>query len=276
MKSKQPFAVIILAADRALTDPVAQYTAASCKALTPVAGREMVLRVLDTLADAVETGACFLVGPSAASVEQSEELSELVSSGQVKWLAPQSTPSLSAFTVLQSLPEDTPVLVTTADHALLTAEMVDHFCSEARTSSCDVLAGVARHKLIAAAVPGTRRTVTKLKDGGYCGCNLFAFLTAESRKAADFWRQVEKERKKPLRIIKVMGWTTVLRYLLGQLTLRQALNGLSKRMGLRAGAVQMPFAEAAIDVDKIEDLLLVESILVERQKGGLEKAPGET
>jgi GTP:adenosylcobinamide-phosphate guanylyltransferase len=276
MKSKQPFAVIILAADRELADPVAQYTAASCKALTPVSGREMVLRVLDALADAVETGDRFLVGPLAASVGQSEELSGLVSSGQVKWLAPQSTPSLSAFTVLQSLPEGTPVLVTTADHALLTAEMVDHFCREARTSGCDVLAGVARHELIAETVPGTRRTVTKLKDGGYCGCNLFAFLTPESRKAADFWRQVEKERKKPLRIIKVMGWMTVLRYLLGQLTLAQALNGLSQRMGLRAGAVQMPFAEAAIDVDKVEDLLLVESILAERQKSGLEKALGET
>jgi GTP:adenosylcobinamide-phosphate guanylyltransferase len=276
MKSKQPFAVIILAADRELTDPVAQYTAASCKALTLVSGREMVLRVLDALADAVETGDRFLVGPSTVSVEQSEELSGLVSSGQVKWLAPQSTPSLSAFTVLQSLPENTPVLVTTADHALLTAEMVDYFCREARTSGCDVLAGVARHELIAEAVPGTRRTVTKLKDGGYCGCNLFAFLTPESRKAADFWRQVEKERKKPLRIIKVMGWMTVLRYLLGQLTLEQALCGLSRRMGLRVGAVRMPFAEAAIDVDKVEDLLLVESILAERQKSGFEKALGET
>jgi len=276
MKSKQPFAVIILAADRELTDPVAQYTAASCKALTLVSGREMVLRVLDALADAVETGDRFLVGPSTVSVEQSEELSGLVSSGQVKWLAPQSTPSLSAFTVLQSLPENTPVLVTTADHALLTAEMVDYFCREARTSGCDVLAGVARHELIAEAVPGTRRTVTKLKDGGYCGCNLFAFLTPESRKAADFWRQVEKERKKPLRIIKVMGWMTVLRYILGQLTLEQALCGLSRRMGLRVGAVRMPFAEAAIDVDKVEDLLLVESILAERQKSGFEKALGET
>lgn len=276
MKSKQLFSVVILAADRELTDPVAQYTAASCKALTPVSGREMVLRVLDALADAVETGDRFLVGPSTASVEQSEELSGLVRSGQVKWLAPQSTPSLSAFTVLQSLPEDTPVLVTTADHALLTAEMVDYFCREARTSGCDVLAGVARHELIAEAVPGTRRTVTKLKDGGYCGCNLFAFLTPESRKAADFWRQVEKERKKPLRIIKVMGWMTVLRYLLGQLTLEQALGGLSRRMGLRVGAVRMPFAEAAIDVDKVEDLLLVESILAERQKSGFEKALGET
>ena len=267
MKSKQLFSVIILAADRELTDPVAQFAAVSCKALAPVSGREMVLRVLDALAEAEEIGPLFLVGPSIASVEQNAELSGLVNSGQVSWIEPQDTPSTSAFAVLQSLPEDVPVLVTTADHALLTAGMVDYFCREARTSGCDVLAGVARHELIAEAVPGTRRTVTKLKDGGYCGCNLFAFLTPQSRKAADFWRNVEKERKKPLRIIKVMGWMTVLRYLLGQLTMEQALGGLSRRMGLRVGAVRMPFAEAAIDVDKVEDLQLVESILAERQKG---------
>jgi len=266
--SEQPFSVIILAADRDLDDPVAQSAAVSCKALAPVCGREMVLRVLDALADAGEVKARFLVGPAITSVEQNAELAGLVSSGQVNWLEPQETPSSSAFAVLQSLPDDVPVLVTTADHALLTAEMVDHFCSEARNSDCDVLAGVARHELIAAAVPDTRRTVTKLKDGGYCGCNLFAFLTPQSRKAADFWRKVEKERKKPLRIIKIMGWMTVLRYLLGQLTLDQALNRLSQRMGLRAGVVRMPFAEAAIDVDKVEDLRLVESILAERQKQG--------
>lgn len=267
MRSKQPFSVVVLAADRERADPVAQSAAVSCKALAPVCGREMVLRVLDALAEAKETGQRFLVGPSVKSVGQNAELSGLVDSGQVNWFAPQATPSLSAFTVLQSLPADIAVLVTTADHALLTAEMVDYFCMEARTSGCDVLAGVARYELIAEVVPGTRRTVTKLKDGGYCGCNLFAFLTPQSRKAADFWRKVEKERKKPLRIIKVMGWMTVLRYLLGLLTMEQALGSLSQRMGLRVGVVRMPFAEAAIDVDKVEDLQLVESILVERQKG---------
>ena len=276
MKSKQLFSVIILAADRERADPVALSASVSCKALAPVCGREMVLRVLDALAASDQVATRFLVGPSASSVEQNAELSDLVKSGQVKWIAPRETPSSSAFAVLQSLPEDVPVLVTTADHALLTAEMVDHFCSEARNSGCDVLAGVARHDLIAEAVPGTRRTVTKLKDGGYCGCNLFAFLTPESRKAADFWRKVENERKKPLRIIKIMGWMTVFRYLLGQLTMDQALGRLSQRMGLRAGVVRMPFAEAAIDVDKVEDLLLVESILAERQKRGLEKAVAET
>jgi hypothetical protein len=123
---------------------------------------------------------------------------------------------------------------------------------------------VVRHELVAEAFPETKRTVTKLSDGGYCGCNLFAFLTPQARMAADFWRKVEKERKKPLRIIKVIGWTTVLRYLLGRLSLKQALSQLSKKMHLKVGVVRMPFPEAAVDVDKVEDLVLVESILANK------------
>ncbi|MCK4509277.1 MAG: nucleotidyltransferase family protein [Desulfuromonadales bacterium] len=261
-----PFTVVILAADRESNDPVAQAAGVSCKALTPVAGRPMVLRVLDALAGAREVANRILCGPAKASVEQNEELNDLVNSGQVRWTAPQSTPSLSAFTVLQSLPADVPVLLTTADHALLSTEMVDHFCAEARNSGCDVLAGVASYDLISAAFPDTLRTVTKLKDGGFCGCNLFAFLTPRARLAADFWRQVENERKKPLRVVKVLGWSAVLRYLVGQLTLEYALAQLSRRMNLKVGVVEMPFAEAAVDVDKVDDWLLVESILAERKQ----------
>lgn len=260
----QPFSVVILAADRELNDPVALASKVSCKALTPVSGRPMVLRVLDALRDAQEVGDLILAGPNQTSMQQNQELAGLVNSGQVRWFAPQTTPSSSAFNVLQSLPEGVPVLVTTADHALLTAAMIDHFCAAARGSGCDVLAGVARHDLVTAAFPGTLRTVTKLKDGGFCGCNMFAFMTPRARQAASFWRKVESERKKPLRVVKVLGWSAVLRYLLGQLTLGYALSQLSQRMQLKAGVVEMPFAEAAVDVDKVDDWRLVESILAER------------
>ncbi len=266
MSTDQPFSVIILAADRKQNDPVAQASAVSCKALTPVSGRVMVLRVLDALGEAREVGTRILVGPVRSSLGENAELNASVSSGQVRWLAPQETPSSSAFNALQSLPADVPVLVTTADHALLTAAMVDHFCEMARKSGCDVLAGVARYDLVAESFPEAKRTVTKLKDGGYCGCNLFAFMTPQARLAADFWRKVENERKKPLRVVKVLGWMAVMRYLLGVLTLQQALAGLSKRMHLKVGVVEMPFAEAAVDVDKVDDWLLVESILAERKK----------
>lgn len=261
-----PFSVVVLAADREMDDPVARAANVSCKALTPVSGRPMVLRVLDALKAAREVGTLILAGPAVTSIEQNTELKELIHSGQVQWFAPQATPSSSAFSILQSIPEDVPVLVTTADHALLTAEMIDHFCAEVRTSGCDVLAGVARHDLVAKAFPGTRRTVTKLKDGGFCGCNMFAFMTPRARLAANFWRQVESERKKPLRVVKVLGWSAVLRYLFGRLTLGYALDQLSQRMNLKAGVVEMPYAEAAVDVDKVADRVLVETILAARAK----------
>ena len=259
-----PFSVIILAADRELNNPVAKAAKVSCKALVPVGARPMVLRVLDALGKAREVATRILVGPAETSIAENLELNQLISSGQVKWVAPQTSPSLSAFAALQSLPEDVPILVTTADHALLSPAMIDHFCAAARNSGCDVVAGVTRYSLIVEAFPDTLRTVTKLKDGGFCGCNMFAFLTPQARLAADFWRKVESERKKPLRVVKILGWSAVFRYLCGQLTLDYALTQLSKRMNLKVGVIEMPFAEAAVDVDKIEDWHLVESILAKR------------
>ena len=146
---------------------------------------------------------------------------------------------------------------------MLNTRITDHFCRHARKSGCDVVIGIARHDMVRKAYPQTRRTATKFADGAYCGCNLFAFLTPRARTAADFWRQVEAQRKSPLRVIKVLGWTTVIRFLLGRLTLADALKRISSRLGFKAGAVILPFAEAAIDVDSIDDRELVEKIVAQ-------------
>ena len=150
------------------------------------------------------------------------------------------------------------MLLTTADHALLTPAVVDHFCEAARATGADVVVGLARAEQVLAAFPGTRRTILRLKGGGYCGCNLFAFLTPTGRGAAQYWRRVEQQRKRPLRLAAgVLGWSAILDYALGRLTLERALERMSRRLGLRAGAVILPFPEAAVDVDSVEDLQLV-------------------
>ena len=46
----------------------------------------------------------------------------------------------------------------------------------------------------------------KFKDGAYCGCNLFGFLNPRAHRAAQFWRQIEQERKKPLKMMRILGW----------------------------------------------------------------------
>ena len=50
-------------------------------------------------------------------------------------------------------------------------------------------------------------------------------------------------------------------YLLRRLTVDEAISRAADRLEILAAAIKMPFAEAAIDVDKPEDLDLVESIL---------------
>jgi GTP:adenosylcobinamide-phosphate guanylyltransferase len=258
------FTTVVLAADRGPDDPVARATGARCKSLSPVSGKPMVFRVLDALAASQAIDTYILCGPPKAIVDQEPDLRALVASQRVKWVENQASPSSSAFHVLRTLPSDAPVLLTTADHALLSARIVDYFCSEAQATGCDVVAGVARHEAVTAAYPDTRRTATHLADGSYCGCNLFAFLTPRARLAADFWRQVESQRKKPLRIIRVLGWIAILRYLLGRLSLKEALDRISRRLGFKAGVVVLPYPEAAVDVDSVDDLELVEKILSSR------------
>ena len=257
------FTGVVLAADRGHDDPVARAGNAPCKSFVPVGGRPMVLRVLDALAGAREIESRMICGPSQDLLTREPELHGLIASGEIGWIQNQATPSSSVSLALNSLHHNLPVLVTTSDHALLSPEIIDFFCCEARTTGCDVAIGLASHERVMRAYPDTRRTVTRLREDSFCSCNLFAFLTPRARSAADFWQKIEGNRKKPWQMIRAIGWTVVLRYMLGMLSLDEGLSRLSRRMNLKAGAVILPFPEAAIDVDTVRDWLLVEKIVAE-------------
>lgn len=255
------FTALVLAADRGSADPVAQAANVPCKAFAEVRGRAMVLRVLDALHDSRAVQQRMLCGPAWPMVERQAELHGLLSAGQIGWHEPRNTPSTSAAAAMAAMPEATPLLLTTADHALLSGEMVDYFCAQAEASGYDLAVALARHDRVAAAYPAMRRTAIQLSDGPYCGCNLFAFMTARSRTIVDFWRRVENERKQPWRLVAgVLGYLAIVRYLTTGLALDDALRRASQRLGLKIGAVIMPFPHAAIDVDKVEDWYLVNQI----------------
>jgi GTP:adenosylcobinamide-phosphate guanylyltransferase len=67
-RSTTPFSAVVLAGDRSAGDPVARATGVSSKALTPVGGRPMVLRVLDALEAAREIENIVLCGPARSAV----------------------------------------------------------------------------------------------------------------------------------------------------------------------------------------------------------------
>ena len=133
-------------------------------------------------------------------------------------------------------------------------------------SGADVAVGLAPYALVRASFPEMKKTVLRFSDGEYCGCNLFAFLTPAGRAMADRWREVEQQRKSPLKVIRMLGWSALLRYRLGLLSLDAAMELLSRRFKLRLVAVRMPFADAAVDVDSVDDHRLVEARLTASRK----------
>jgi hypothetical protein len=142
--------------------------------------------------------------------------------------------------------------------------MAAHFLDAAEASGADVVAGVVRREVIEARFPETRRTWLRFRDADVSGANLFAFRTPAARRAAEFWRRAESFRKRPWRLVAAFGPVALVAFLLRRLDVATATARASRAFGARAQLVALPFAEAAIDVDRPADLDLAARVLAAR------------
>lgn len=249
----KPAHVLILAGRRDGDASVAGVNAVSHKALSPVAGVPMLERVAVAVHAALPDAKIHVV------IDPIPEWPDLAGRLNLNRIDPGPSPATSVAKALKNVP--TPVLVVTADHALLTPEMVICFL-EGVPEGADGAVGVARRETIEAKYQ-TKRTYWRFADASVSGCNLF-YLGAGADKAIAFWHQLEADRKHPLKVVRRLGPVTLALFGMGWLSLANALKRLSKVTGAHLAAVDMPQAEAAIDVDKPEDLILVERILAKR------------
>jgi CTP:molybdopterin cytidylyltransferase MocA len=229
------------------------------KCLIPVGGEPMLARVVKTL----------LAQPNIASVGVSIETRALLSKAlgpltdRVEFILPAESAALSALTAVSMRPHF-PWFITTGDHPLLTTEMLDYFLMEAVKSGADICAGLATAETILSRFPSAKRTFLAFGRYRVSGCNMFALNSKEAIKALTFWHGLEGMRKQPWRIVRAFGPVALLRFAVGALTLDSAFALASRRLGFEARPLLLPFAEAAVDVDKPEDKELAEHILAER------------
>jgi GTP:adenosylcobinamide-phosphate guanylyltransferase len=244
-------AALILAGRRGGDDPLlSAHTDLPSKALLPVAGEPMIARVLRAL-----DGAADEIWVSGLTAEEA---------GAAVREAPPADGPAAAFLAAVEAGAPLPLLVTTADHALLTPAILRSFADGAKASGADLCVGLARREVVEARFPGVSRTYLRFQDAQVSGCNLFYLARPEGLAAVRFWRAAEVDRKRPWRLARRVGPGVLLRYLAGRLTLGGLFEHASKRLGARIAPVLLPQAEAAVDVDKPSDLALVEAVLAGR------------
>lgn len=245
-----PFNALVLAGSRGGVDPVATYAGVAHKALITLQNQTLLARVVAAIGAAGATRI-------AVISSHPDVRGECLGLG-VDVIDEAAGPSLSVKRGAEVL--GTPLLVTTADHALLEGDWVRRFLAEV-PADVDVAALVAARATVETAAPGTQRTWLKLADGHWSGCNLFWLANERSLGVIDLWRRVEAERKRPWRMAQILGPGMLLQYATGGLSLKNAAARLGLLAGVTAAIVETPYGLASVDVDKAADLDLVRKIV---------------
>lgn len=236
----------MLAGSRGGPDAVADYAGVSHKALIELASETLLARVVGALRGA---------GAGKIGVVASDpQVRNLAQALGCQVVDPAAGPSESARRGAETM--GTPLLVTTADHALLKPEWVTGFLADA-PAAADVCVLVAPRAAVERDAPTTQRTWLKFSDGDFSGCNLFWLANDRALGVVDLWRRVEADRKRPWKIAALLGAGVLVRYALGRLTLDQAVARIGGLAGVNAAAVRTSFGLASVDVDKPADLDLV-------------------
>ncbi|MWV27883.1 nucleotidyltransferase family protein [Aurantiacibacter rhizosphaerae] len=247
------FSAVVLAGTRPGGDPLAKAQGTSHKALIEIEGRPLLERVLTALQ---KSGA----QPIGVSCDDPAVMALATQLG-AQVLPTGRGPSDSTAIAFERF--GGPMVVTTADHALLESEWVRQLVADT-PDDADIGIMLARREQIEATLPGSRRTYMRFADGQWSGCNLFFLKTPKARAAIDSWQAVEADRKRPWRIARRLGIGTLLTYALGRLKLAQGIIKLGRRLGIEARLVQAESGLAAVDADKPSDLEDIRSLLSPR------------
>ena len=247
------FTALLLAGSRPGGDPFAAAHGVAAKALIPVAGEPMIARPLRALLGSPQISHVRVLAQDRALLEPA-----LPSDPRLSIERSGATIAATIEAIIADPATRWPLLVTTADHALLDGAMIDDFC--ARAKGADVAIGLVERRALMARLPQTKRTWIGFRGGAYSGANLFALGSPKAARAVALWREVEQDRKKGWKLLTALGVPGLLG-LVRLRTLDQTLDAMGRRLGLTIRAVELANPLAAVDVDKPADLALVEAII---------------
>ena len=250
--------VIILAGGASPDDPLAEMAQGKPKSLIPIAGKPMVQWVLDAVSQAPSIGTVALIGvEDFGDLKCSKPMVTLPDLGSLMENIHQGA---EYFKKLH--PEESHILSISADIPSITGEMVEAMIAEYSGFKYDIYYSVVSRAVMEKRYPGSKRTYIKVKDGEFCGGDLNCYSKRAALDPNATWRELIKLRKSPLKQAALIGFDTLLLLLLRQVTLAQSADRVCRRLGITGKALQVPFAEIGMDVDKSFQFDMVQADLL--------------
>ena len=239
----------------------------SDKCLVPLKGRALIEHVAETLSTSPHIGKIVVSINDPSIIADLPVCGALIRAGRMTAIAAKGNLAdsvLDAAAITQ-----TPVLVTTADNALLTHGGIARMVDATAEAGADAAAAFARKDDILVAHPDGQRRFYAFSDGGYSNCNCYWIGNPKALKAAEIFRSGGQFAKNPMRVASAFGILNLIRFRLGFGTLEESLARISKRMGLRIAPVVMADGSLAIDVDNERTYRVVDELMTRRANPSL-------
>lgn len=226
------------------------------KAFIKVHGKPLLAYILAALEDAPSVERIIVVGPV-------KELEDLRLEGyDFEVVAEKKTSMLDNLAAgLKVIDQDRLSLVVTGDIPLLKAAVIEDFLTLCSPHDLEFYYPVLTREDCLQRFPEIERTYVSLKDGYITGGNIGLisaswFLANRSRLELFI-----SYRKKPLKLLRILPFSLIFKYLCKTLTVSDLETSLSKLLKVKARAIFCSCVEIGVDVDKVSDLEVVKKAL---------------
>lgn len=233
-----------------------EFSQGRSKALIDVAGKPMIQWVLDALSGSQNIARAVIVGlDESSALRCAKPISYVPNQGGML-----DNIRAGARRIAELDPKSEYALIVSSDIPTISAEMVDWVCAQVRPGD-DALYHVIERSVMDKRFPNSKRTFTKLKGMEVCGGDMNPASVSLILSHNGPWERIAAARKSAIKQASLVGFDTLLLFLLRAMTMEQAAARVSRRLGLRARGVLCPFAEVGMDVDKAHHLEIVRSEL---------------
>lgn len=250
--------VIVLAGKRSGTlDALAGARGVSHKCIIPVLERPLISHVMETLAATLPDAQIRVSIEDFSVIADVPVVQRLLEENRISAIEAQA--NLVESVALAVSGASYPVLITTADNALLTPQAIMAMIN-ARPGA-QALVALARKEQIIAAHPTGKNRYYEFRNGGFSNCNLFLLRGAHALHAAEAFRTGGQFLKTRGRMLKTFGLLSAVMYRSGWFTVETMFQRVSARLGVDVRPVIFDDGRLAIDVDDESSLRAVEDIM---------------
>jgi len=266
-KATVQYSGLVMAARRpGILDPLAKAAGVSHKCMVPVHGKPMLERVVSAMLDSGRCKHIYISIDQPEVMLTSKRLSDWLTNGQVTTVDAGNNLSDSVLAAATSIPDQNwPVLISTADNALHTPDIVRDFIDGAEARATDVALGITREEVVIATLPDAVKAFHRVKDGGFSSCNLYALRNRKALKTVEVFRGGGQFGKRHWRIFKAFGLVSFIMYKFRLITIEGIVRRVGKGFNVSVAPVFLPYDFGPIDVDDQNSFDLTEKLLRQRE-----------